>query len=443
MQNQSIPDPVLWHEGMPLLPQHFQQEFIRVQSLVQTQLDILGNYNYGIMDIEIDKMELIKNILKINKIFVIMPDGMVIKIENNNEYNLQCNLPDPSSSEKQQLSMYLTIPKLISENYILGKYPRYTKSISMNVFDIHSGQDPVQISRMLPNISLCSELELNSNYTAIKVVQLKLEKNLWDIGDYIAPSMKINSSNPIYEICSEICYALRKKINYLADLIYSQGVERQASFISENFFYSLGLGAGLPYLEGLLSTHQAHPFQLYLGLCNVLGGLGLLTKKMTPPFPQAYQHDELLLTFHRIKKDIEDIVNLVINEKIITLDFKKEDDVYSIELKKEYIKNNTIYLGFKKKLNCLEADLFYWIKNSIICNDKKTAQTINNRVLGYTREHIDKTEEILPTRGVYLFKLTVDDFENLIEKISLFNLDDKVNFPEEIFVYIHKDKDPA
>ena len=127
MQNISIPDPVLWFEGMPLLPHHFQQEFLYHQAISHMQFQICGGFNYGILELEIDTLSLIRNIFKINKVFALLPDGILIKIDNHPHYNLEYILPDPVEFEKNKLALYLTIPKIISNNYFVGKYPRYRK----------------------------------------------------------------------------------------------------------------------------------------------------------------------------------------------------------------------------------------------------------------------------------------------------------------------------
>lgn len=436
MHNSIVSDPVLWFEGMPLLPQHFQQEFIHTQSMLHLQLQLLGDFNYGIIELEIDKMALLKNFFKINKVFAVMPDGLSFKIESSLHYNLEYELPKPDDSEKNNLFIYLSIPKLIDNNYLEGKYPRYKKANYENVLDFHSGQDPYEITKMLPNVQIQSDLDYNSNFVTIKIAHLKIDKNLWNLEEYLPASIKVTTDNPIYSLCSDLCFTIRKKINHLAELLASQSTHSQANFISENLFYAQGLGSGLPALEGLLLSGQPHPFQLYISLCNILGGLGLLTNKLSPPSPNPYQHDELLSTFQKLKSQIDENMNSVIDENISQVYFKKEENKFMGDIFQHYLTNNVLLLGFKKHHACSETEFLSWIKSAIICDVKKIEITIQNRTLGYSRERIERTEDIVPTKGVYLIKVVLDTLKEESEKLAVFSYENIDSILDEVFVFL-------
>lgn len=440
MQNITLEHPVLWYEGMPLLPHHFQQEFAYYQNQFHAQVQLLGAFNYGIIDIEVDTLALLKNVFKINRVFAMMPDGTIVKIDNNQFYQLEYNLPKPDEFEKHSLIMYLALPKLVSDNYLIGKNPRYKKESYTEINDFHSGQDPVEVVKMLPNVSLLSGLDVNSNYTTIKIANLAIDKNIWGLGDYIPATMKVNNLNGIYTICSEICYAIRRKINHISELIHARSSNSDTNYISENLLYAQGLGAGLPALEGLLYTDRAHPYQLYLAVCNILGGLGLMTNKFAPPSPNNYHHEELQDTFLKLKSTIDDIINSVIDEKFSQIYFEKEDNIFSVKVSKDYLFDKHYMIGFKKRAACSEGDFLAWVKNSIICNFKQVDQNLQNRTLGCHRERLERTQDILPTRGVYLYKVQKESSMEDIEKMAILNLDDTVNFPEEIFLFVIKEQ---
>ena len=438
MQNISVPDPVLWFEGMPLLPHHFQQEFLYHQTIAHIQLQVCGGFNYGILELEIDNLSLLRNIFKINKIFYIMPDCVIVKIDNHPHYNLEYTLPKPDEFEKNNLTLYLTIPKLISNNYFVGKYPRYRKEQYFDIADIHSGADQIEMTKMLPNIELHSDLDLNANYTILKIAVLNVDKNLWSLNSYLPAVIKVTPTHPLYTLCSDICFNIRRKIQHLSELVYSKTANTHVNLISENLLYAQGLGAGLPLLEGLLLSGQAQPFQLYCALCSILGGLGLLTEKLAPPPPSIYQHEELLLTFEKLRLQIDSIVNSAINEKILQISCTKENDIYTIDVIKEYKINKSFMLGFKKQPTCEESHFLSWIKNAIICDLKKTEMTLQNRTLGYQRYVLERTEDILPTKGVYLVQVTIEETKEELTKLAIFNSDSLANAPEDIFIFIKK-----
>ncbi|MFX6872966.1 type VI secretion system baseplate subunit TssK, partial [Acinetobacter baumannii] len=54
-----LPDPVLWHDGMLLLPQHFQQQALRQEGLIDYRMRRMHPFSYGIVQLAIDQSALL------------------------------------------------------------------------------------------------------------------------------------------------------------------------------------------------------------------------------------------------------------------------------------------------------------------------------------------------------------------------------------------------
>ena len=61
----TIPPAIYWHEGMLLLPQHFQLNDERTDSSMAFYSHALNPYNYGVLTISVDQALLSQKILHI------------------------------------------------------------------------------------------------------------------------------------------------------------------------------------------------------------------------------------------------------------------------------------------------------------------------------------------------------------------------------------------
>ncbi len=438
MQPTQLRYPVTWFEGMPLLPHHFQQQFAYTQSHLQTCAQAFGPFQYGLLGIDYDLLSLTNNVFKLNNIHAFFQDGTAIQstsLEQNDK--LEYVLPVPSSFENSSLSIYISLPKQSDSNFLNGKFPRYLSECQREVYDHVSGQEPIEMLRMIPNVILMSDLDFNHNFLGLKVAQLRVDKNLWVFDDYVPACFFIDCTNPIYKLCSEICFSVRKKIQHISDQLSAKASKSNSHFISESLFYAQALGVGLPAIECLLTTEKSHPFQIYIALCQLLGGCGLLTENFTPPVPAKYLHEDLLKCFLKIEKDINSIINAVIDDKIKQILFQKDNHAFYLDNIEKYIKNNAVIIGFKKRNSIPESDFLHWIKSAVMCERNEFEITIQNRTNGLERVRFEKQDEILPTRGMYLFE--IKNIKKNLKDIFISNANDLDIQPDDVYLVMKKD----
>ena len=62
-----LPQAIQWHEGMLLAPQHFQQSFLRQESLLHYHLTTGMQYHWGLRRVRIDPALLVSGVFRILK----------------------------------------------------------------------------------------------------------------------------------------------------------------------------------------------------------------------------------------------------------------------------------------------------------------------------------------------------------------------------------------
>ena len=90
-----IPDPIQWHEGMLLMPQHFQQMAGRFEGLVQNAVATVGSpYPWGLLRLEYDRSTLVDGLLRVLHVEAVMRDGFLVEGGAELGIDLQLNLAD-------------------------------------------------------------------------------------------------------------------------------------------------------------------------------------------------------------------------------------------------------------------------------------------------------------------------------------------------------------
>ena len=88
-----------------------------------------------------------------------------------------------------------------------------------------------------------------------------------------------------------------------------------------------------------------------------------------------------------------------------------------------------------------EKDLISWVKRSWIGTESKISVMQDKRILGPDRIHIERDEDIVPTRGTVLFSLKPDpEFIQPEEELQVFNpIDTKSAIrPTEVLLHVKK-----
>ncbi|MBL0942311.1 MAG: type VI secretion system baseplate subunit TssK, partial [Alphaproteobacteria bacterium] len=68
-----VTDAIQWHEGMLLLPQHFQQNDVRQTELLQFHISEVSPFHWGVRYCEIDSAMLVSGVLYFLALEAIMP----------------------------------------------------------------------------------------------------------------------------------------------------------------------------------------------------------------------------------------------------------------------------------------------------------------------------------------------------------------------------------
>lgn len=433
-------NPIQWHEGMLLMPQHFQQTDVRFDNIMSYYMANISPFFWGVIQLKVDEALLTAGIYRPLELEVIMPDGLVIPSLPETQAPLQVNLvPLQKDLQVSPYFIYLCVPPWregVTETN--GDLPRYISSLSTNVIDMTTGEQPIDIPRLTPNLSLQVAQEPPPHYVCFPLAQITYNANSFSLTNYLPPQVRVNFLTGIGVICNQLSERLRLKLGYL-----QQKVQTVIDKVTKEPFFEeleeirLKLIAGLLPFEAVLDTQNAHPFLLYRELCGLAGQISGVKYGELPPRFEAYNHLDIAKSFGQVIEYIEKVIS-EIEESYTVIPFTLKDRVFTLQLQSAWVGDNLV-IGVKAQPNMTTEDLLSWINNCVIVTDKYISLAKDNRVLGADRTIVTEVPSmnLVATRGVQLFVVDVDP-RYIDEKgvLCLFNIsDDDLTRPMEAVLY--------
>jgi type VI secretion system protein ImpJ len=151
-----IPEIIQWHEGMLLVPQHFQQLSWRHEALVSYHANTIAPFHWGVRRLEIDPALLVSGTLRVLSLEALMPDGLVVSHGHGGTIALEADLTVFAEATRQSaLTVHLAVPsKKLGEVSVKGDLARYASIDGTPVPDENTGTDEFDIPRLRPRLSL-------------------------------------------------------------------------------------------------------------------------------------------------------------------------------------------------------------------------------------------------------------------------------------------------
>ena len=117
MRLPGVPHEVHWHEGMLLVPQHFQQSALRTERLVNYRIRTANPYAFGVVNIDVDRALLLDGMIRLQGLDLIMPDGAVVQLASQNPDDFAVDLrPYAEDLRRAPMKIFAAIPAMGGAN---------------------------------------------------------------------------------------------------------------------------------------------------------------------------------------------------------------------------------------------------------------------------------------------------------------------------------------
>ncbi len=435
-----IPASIQWHEGMLLAPQHFQQQTIRSEELLHYHMMLSTPYYWGIKDLKIDQVLLIDGKLRIIKIEALMPDGLVVYHAHQDNNYLEIDLaPYEEEMKRKPITVHLAVPALrTGAAAVKGVLPRYESIEGKPVVDENTGESEISLPRLKPKLNLLITDSPPQKYTTLPLIKIEYKNETIGAIDYVPPPLEVKVESAIGLLCAQVAQRLREKAVFLSDRITSPSSAVRGPMVLETKIMIHGMVSGLPHFEVLLNSSKAHPYALYLSLCQLTGNVATLGMGQVPPALGVYDQNDILACFIEAQNFIFKMIDEGILESHTGVPFDYENGVFSLMLEKPWV-DDSLTIGVRKRPEFTEKDVLTWIDDCLIGSDEIVESMKEKRVLGAIRKRIESDGQLVPARGTVLLEIdAAPEFIKPNAVLEIFNTSDPANRrgPVEMVLYV-------
>ena len=206
--NSDVPADVLWHEGMLLSPQHFQQSALRFERLLQYRLWRSAPFSYGVHSIAFDQSALTGGFLRLTQLEAVMPDGLVVKLPAGEQADLSFDLtPLIAELRQEPMRVLLAVPHQQTGSASQasgGDLPRMRASAGEDTIDLTSGLGGVHVGRQIPNLRLLVTRQNSRKFVTMPIAEVACRDEAFELTRYVPPQMLFQRGTPLAQECELI-----------------------------------------------------------------------------------------------------------------------------------------------------------------------------------------------------------------------------------------------
>lgn len=435
-----LPEAVLWHEGMLLAPQHFQQLTLRQEGLLHYHAAAIAPFYWGVRRLEIDPALLLEGTFRVNELEAILPDGLIASVGTKASESLELDLaPHAEAMKAGALTIHLAVPaQRAGASPVRGELPRYDSHEGELVADETTGDGDLRIPRLRPRLSLIAGDTPPRKYVSFPLAEVAYSNEAFALTEFLPPLLQVPVSSPLGKLCGSISRRVREKAMFLAERARSPSVASRPPQLLETRSMIQSLVAALPQFEAVLATGVAHPYTLYLALTLLVGHSASLSRALVPPVLDPYDHNDPHAAFERARRHLFRVIDEAILESYTAFPFYLEGGIFNLAFDESW-RERSLVLGVRGQAGLSEAEIAAWMEQCLIGSKSHLQGMRERRILGAPRTRIEGEGDLVPASGVVLFSFRPDpEFVEPNQLLQIWNAGDRGGVPRasEIVLYV-------
>lgn len=388
-----LPDAVCWHEGMQLLPQHFQLQGLRAEVLA-ARLAKAGNpWFWGLDHLDLDPAALSAGLVRILALEAILPDGLPVSLQPGSGATLELDVRAAiAQSAAASVTVYLALNPLGRAGQVLPLRGRLQSAVGDAVPDLASGEHPEPILVWRPAARLVTDGG-RADSVCLPLLRIAKEGGGYVRQSYVAPTSLIFPESVLGRAVASICARAREKCLFLAGRLRQAEQSGNHDDMVEIRRQLGALWARLPEVESALNSRAASPDRLHGLLAGMAGSWCALDPVAGVPAFAPLDYLELKRGFDEVLDWLGDALGRV-RVGYRSLAFERTDQGFAIQLPDTRSPRQRLVIGLRMPAGAGEQAASQWLGQAIIASQGHLATLARQRMSGLSQQAMSRTEQV-------------------------------------------------
>ncbi|WP_277374737.1 type VI secretion system baseplate subunit TssK [Pseudomonas sp. AA-38] len=388
-----LPDAVCWHEGMQLLPQHFQLQALRAEVLAAHFAQAGNPWFWGVSQLEIDPAALSAGLVRIQALEAILPDGLPVSLQPGSGTTLELDVgPAAAAAANAQVTLYLAVNPLGRSGQVLPLQGRLQSVVGDAVPDLASGEYPEPILVWRPHLRLVTESE-RVDSVCLPLLRVAKEAGGFVRQPYAPPAPQVLPQSLLGQAVAELCARGREKCQFLAGRLRQAEQAGNADDIEELRRQLAALWARLPEVEAALNSRVASPQTLHGLLAGMAGTwCALDAASGVPPFAP--------LDYLELKRGFDEVIQWLhqaldkVRVGYRCLPFEAIAQGFAIRLPDTQARRQRLVVGLRMPAGTGQQDAQDWLSHAVIASEPHVTTLSRQRMNGLAHQPMSRSEQV-------------------------------------------------
>lgn len=403
-----LPDAVCWHEGMQLLPQHFQLQGLRAEALGAHLAQACNPWFFGVSQMAFDPSAMSAGVVRVLSLQGTMPDGLPVNLQAGVGPALELDVGSSiGETDDATVTVYLAISPLWRAGQLLPLKGRLQSVVGEALPDLTSGEFPESITVWRPNPRLCTQLN-KADSICLPLLKVRKEGGGFLPLPYTPPTPVLLPESPLGRRIAGLCARAREKCLFLGGRLRQAQQSGNQDDALEIRRQLTALWSRLPEVEGSLNSRIAHPQALYVQLLGLAGAWSALDPLAGVPSFAPLDFFELHLGYEPLLEWLETTLELI-RAGYRSIAFERSEHSFSIQLPDEQ-PSQRLVIGLRMPNGASEQAAGEWLRGAIIASAPHIALLSRQRMSGLTHQAMSRNEQVAYSVGddTRLFVVTAE-----------------------------------
>ncbi|HNU07733.1 MAG TPA: type VI secretion system baseplate subunit TssK [Pyrinomonadaceae bacterium] len=400
---------IVWNEGMLMTPHHFQQWDNYHEELLNSRVRSMMPYEYGILDLQINREAIANGNFQIINCHAVLPDGLMVNVPDAEAVPDLRPVGNHFHPEAEKLGVHIAIPaRKTGEANFQANGAKPTSNVrflqeGLAVKDETTGTNEQTLAYARSNLRIIFDDEVRDGFTSMKIAELKRTPTgqLQINEDYIPATLKTSSSAWLVSMLRQLVEILNTKSGSLGE----QRRQRNASLADFTtsevavFWLLHTINSAIPTMAHFFRSPMLHPEPLYLEMAELVGKLMTFSTELYPRDIVKYDHDDLHFTFFNLSTQLKELLETVIPSRCVPIPLEKtRDTLYVGRVEDErLLKEAGFYLAVRAQMP--ESKLIEGVPRVVKIGSRDVIDTIIGSALpGVVLTHASPPPAPIPTR---------------------------------------------